>query len=72
MMVDAMKTFGPDSFIGRLSCIVQGAGDTTFFVLAVYFGSVGIKKTRYALTCALIADLVGAVAAIFIAYLFFH
>lgn len=72
MMVDAMKTFGPDSFTGRLSCIVQGAGDTTFFVLAVYFGSVGIKKTRYALTCALIADLVGAVAAIFIAYLFFH
>ncbi len=72
MMVDAMKTFGPDSFVGRLSCIVQGAGDTTFFVLAVYFGSVGIKKTRYALTCALIADLVGAIAAILIAYLFFH
>ncbi len=72
MMVDAMKTFGPDSFIGRLSCIVQGAGDTTFFVLAVYFGAVGIKKTRYALTCALLADLVGAIAAIFIAYLFFH
>ncbi len=72
MMVDAMKTFGPDSFVGRLSCIVQGAGDTTFFVLAVYFGSVGIKKTRYALTCALIADLAGAIAAILIAYLFFH
>jgi spore maturation protein SpmA len=72
MMVDAMKTFGPDSFVGRLSCIVQGAGDTTFFVLAVYFGSVGIKKSRYALTCALVADLVGAIAAIFIAYLFFY
>ena len=72
MMVDVMKTAGADSFIGRLSCIVQGAGDTTFFVLAVYFGSVGIKKTRYALACALLADLAGLTAAILIGYLFFH
>lgn len=72
MMVDVMKNAGADSFIGRLSCIVQGAGDTTFFVLAVYFGSVGIKKSRYALSCALLADLAGLIAAIFIGYLFFH
>ena len=72
MMIDAMKTFGADSFVGRLSCIVQGAADTTFFILAVYFGSVGIKKTRHALACALLADLAGLIAAILIAYLFFH
>ncbi len=72
MMVDVMKTAGADSFIGRLSCIVQGAGDTTFFVLAVYFGSVGIKNTRHALVCALLADLAGLFAAILIGYLFFH
>ena len=72
MMIDAMKTFGADSFTGRLSCIVQGGADTTFFILAVYFGSVGIKKTRHALACALIADLAGLIAAIFIGYLFFH
>jgi len=72
MMIDAMKTFGADSFVGRLSCIVQGAADTTFFILAVYFGSVGIKKTRHALACALMADFAGLIAAIFIAYLFFH
>jgi len=72
MMIDAMKTFGADSFVGRLSCIVQGTTDTTFFILAVYFGSVGIKKTRYALGCALTADLVGFIAAILIGYLFFH
>ena len=72
MMVDVMKNAGADSFIGRLSCIVQGAGDTTFFVLAVYFGSVGIKKSRYALPCALLADLAGLIAAILIGYLFFH
>ena len=71
MMVDAMKQFGADSFVGRLSCIFQGAADTTFYILAVYFGSVGIRKTRYAMTCGLIADLAGAVAAVFIAYLFF-
>jgi spore maturation protein SpmA len=72
MMIDAMKTFGADSFVGRLSCIVQGAADTTFFILAVYFGSVGIKKTRHSLACALIADLAGLIAAILVAYLFFH
>ena len=72
MMIDAMTTYGADSFVGRLACIVQGAADTTFFILAVYFGSVGIKKTRYALGCALVADLAGLIAAIGIAYMFFH
>ena len=72
MMIDVMKTSGADSFVGRLSCVVQGAGDTTFFILAVYFGSVGIKKTRHALACALLADLAGLLAAILIGYLFFH
>jgi spore maturation protein SpmA/spore maturation protein SpmB len=72
MMVDAMKMYGVDSFAGRVACTVQGSSDTTFYILAVYFGSVGIKNTRYALTCALIADFVGAVAAILMAYLFFH
>ena len=72
MMVDTMNTFGADSFAGRLSCIFQGAADTTFYIVAVYFGSVGIKTTRYAITAGLLADLAGAIAAIFIAYLFFH
>ena len=72
MMVDAMNTFGPDSFVGRLASAFQGSTDTTFYVLAVYFGSVGIKKTRYAVTCGLIADFAGIIAAIFIAYLFFY
>lgn len=72
MMVDAMKTFGADSFVGRLTSVIQGSTDTTFYILAVYFGSVGIKKSRYALTCGLFADLVGIVAAITITYLFFH
>ena len=72
MMVDAMKMYGADSFAGRVACTVQGSSDTTFYILAVYFGSVGIKNTRYALTCALIADFVGATAAILMAYLFFH
>lgn len=72
MMVDAMETFGADSFVGRVACIVQGSTDTTFYILAVYFGSVGIKQTRHALTCGLIADLFGIVAAILMAYLFFH
>lgn len=72
MMVDAMNTFGPDSFVGRLASTFQGSTDTTFYVLAVYFGSVGIKKTRYAVTCGLIADFAGILAAIFIAYLFFY
>jgi len=72
MMVDAMKQFGADSFAGRLSCIFQGAADTTFYIIAVYFGSVGIRKTRYAIVCGLIADFAGALAAVFIAYLFFN
>lgn len=71
MMVDAMTTYGPDSFVGRLSCIFQGSTDTTFYILAVYFGSVGIVKTRHAVTCGLLADLAGIIAAIAIAYLFF-
>ena len=71
MMIDAMKTFGADSFAGRLSSMFQGATDTTFYIIAVYFGSVGIKKTRHALTRALISDAVGIISAIAIAYLFF-
>ena len=71
MMVDAMTTYGADSFIGRLSCIFQGSTDTTFYILAVYFGSVGIVKTRHAVACGLLADLAGIIAAIAIAYLFF-
>lgn len=71
MMVEAMETFGADSFAGRCACIVQGSADTTFYILAVYFGSVGIKKTRYALGCGLLADFAGIVAAIVMGYLFF-
>jgi spore maturation protein SpmA len=71
MMVDAMKTYGADSFVGRLACIFQGATDTTFYILALYFGSVGVRKTRHAVATGLIADLAGVIAAIFIAYLFF-
>lgn len=71
MMVDAMTTYGADSFIGRLSCIFQGSTDTTFYILAVYFGSVGVRHTRHAVTCGLLADLAGIVAAIFICYMFF-
>ena len=71
MMVDAMSTYGADSFVGRLASTVQGATDTTFYIIAVYFGSVGIKNTRYAVTCGLIADFAGILAAIFIGYLFF-
>lgn len=71
MMVEAMKTYGADSFAGRLSCLFQGAADTTFYIVALYFGSVGIKKTRYAVTAGLVADLGGIIAAIFIAYIFF-
>ena len=70
MMVDAMKTYGADSFVGRLASTFQGATDTTFYILALYFGSVGVKKTRYAVAGGLIADLAGVVAAIFVAYLF--
>ena len=71
MMVDAMTTYGADSFVGRLSCLLQGSTDTTFYILAVYFGSVGIRYTRHAATCGLLADLSGTVAAIAIAYMFF-
>ncbi len=71
MMVDAMTTYGADSFVGRLSSVFQGSTDTTFYILAVYFGSVGVSKTRHAVTCGLLADLAGIVAAIAICYLFF-
>ena len=71
MMVDAMTTYGADSFVGRLSCIFQGSTDTTFYILAVYFGSVGIKNTRHAVSCGLLADLAGIIAAIAICYMFF-
>ncbi|MGY0037318.1 spore maturation protein [Pedobacter sp. NJ-S-72] len=72
MMVDTMKTFGPDSFVGRLSCVFNGSADTTFYIVALYFGSVGIKRTRYAIPYGLLADLAGIIAAVFVAYLFFH
>lgn len=72
LMVDAMSTYGADSFVGRLSCIFQGATDTTFYILAVYFGSVGVVRTRHAVSCGLLADLAGVIAAIFICYLFFN
>lgn len=71
MMVDAMTTFGADSFVGRLSCIFQGSTDTTFYILAVYFGSVGVTRTRHAVACGLLADLAGVIAAILLCYLFF-
>ena len=71
MMVDAMTNYGADSFVGRLSCVFQGSTDTTFYILAVYFGSVGIKNTRHAVSCGLLADLAGVIAAIAICYLFF-
>lgn len=71
MMVDTMTTYGADSFVGRLSCIFQGATDTTFYILAVYFGSVGVRNTRYAVTAGLLTDLIGVLAAIGVAYLFF-
>jgi spore maturation protein SpmA len=72
MMVDAMQTYGADSFAGRLASTFQGSTDTTFYIIALYFGSVGVRKTRHAVICGLIADLAAVVAAIFIAYLFFH
>ena len=71
MMIDAMTTYGVDSFVGRLASILQGAADTTFYIVALYFGSVGIRKTRYAIGYGLLADLAGVIAAIFVAYLFF-
>ena len=72
MMVDAMQTYGADSFVGRLACTFQGSTDTTFYIIALYFGSVGVRKTRYAVQCGLLADFAAIVAAIFIAYLFWH
>lgn len=71
MMIDAIKTYGVDSFVGRLASVLQGASDTTFYIIALYFGSVGIRKTRYAVSYGLLADLIGIIAAIFVAYLFF-
>ncbi len=71
MMVDAMSTYGADSFVGRLACVFQGSTDTTFYILAVYFGSVGVRYTRHAVACGLLADLAGVVAAIAICYMFF-
>ncbi|MET0322894.1 MAG: nucleoside recognition domain-containing protein [Duganella sp.] len=72
MMIDTMQTYGPDSFVGRLACVFNGSADTTFYIVALYFGSVGIRKTRYAISCGLIADFAGVMAAIAVAYLFFH
>ena len=72
LMIDTMQEFGVDSFVGRMSCVVRGASDTTFYILAVYFGSVGISKTRNAVTCGLIADFSGILAAILISYFFFY
>jgi spore maturation protein SpmB len=71
MMVDSMKTFGPDSFAGRLSCILQGSSETTFYVIAVYFGSIAVKNTRYAVGAMLLADLAGIISSIILCYLFF-
>jgi spore maturation protein SpmB len=71
MMLDTMKTFGPDSFAGRLACILQGSSDTTFYVVAVYFGSIAIRNTRYAVGAMLLADLAGIITSIILAYLFF-
>ena len=72
LMIDAMNQYGADSFVGRMSCVVRGASDTTFYILAVYFGSVGVSKTRNAVTCGLLADLSGVAAGIIISYVFFH
>lgn len=72
LMIDAMKEYGADSFVGRTSSVVRGASDTTFYILAVYFGSVGISKTRNAVSCGLIADFSGIIAAILFSYLFFY
>ncbi len=71
LMIDVMETFGADSFVGRLACMVQGASDTTFYILALYYGSVSIKKTRYTLGVSLLSDLIGMISAVSIAYLFF-
>jgi len=71
MMIDAMKTYGADSFAGRLACLFQGATDTTFYIVAVYFGAVGVRRTRHTIPCCLIADAVGVLAAIALAWMFF-
>jgi spore maturation protein SpmB len=71
MMADTMTAYGADSFAGRLSCVLQGSSDTTFYVIAVYFGAVGVKNTRYTIGSMLLADLVGIITSIFLAYLFF-
>ena len=71
LMIDTMKQYGADSFVGRMSCVARGASDTTFYILAVYFGSVGIVRTRHAVPCGLLADAAGVIAAILICYLFF-
>ena len=71
MAVEAMESFGVDSFVGKLACTFQGSTETTFYTLAVYFGAVGVRRTRYTVTCGLIADAAGILAAIFVAYLFF-
>jgi spore maturation protein SpmB len=72
MMIDTMTHYGADSFVGRLSCVFQGTTETTFYVLAVYLGSVNIRKSRYAVLCGLIADFFGFTAAIIVSYIFFH
>ena len=71
LVIETMKTFGPDSFAGRLACVIQGSTETTFYVLAVYFGSVGIRNPRHAIACGLTAELAGFVAAVAVSYLFF-
>jgi len=71
MMIDAMQNFGPDSFVGRLACIFQGATDTTFYLVAVYYGVVNIKNTRYTIPAALFADLIGVITAVIVGYMFF-
>jgi len=72
MMIDAMQVYGVDSFVGRLACVLQGATDTTFYIVALYFGAVNIKRPRYAIGYGLLADLAGVVASIWVAYVFFH
>jgi spore maturation protein SpmB len=71
MMIDAMSTYGADSFVGRLACIVQGSTDTTFYIVALYYGSVAIRNTRYTIQTSLVADLVGAITSVLLAYMFF-
>ncbi len=72
MMIDTMKTYGPDSFVGNLACVFQGSSDTTLYIVALYFGTVQIKNIRYTIALSLLADFIGIIAAIIISYLFFH